>query len=451
MLQDIYKKIVKIFDIESDSNKTAAIEQINSDVYLRGSNIVYLVCSALIASVGLDVSSPAVIIGAMLISPLMSPILGIGLSLGIHDRENFIISLRAFFLSIVISLLVSFIYFLVTPFGNPTAELLSRIKPTALDIIIAFFGGIAGIVAISRSKIAAALPGVAIATALMPPVCTAGFGLATGRFDYFIGAIYLFFINAVFISFSSYIVVKYLKFPLKIYLDRKRNIRAKIIISFFVFLVAVPSFFIFYYVIKDVRINKNIEKFVNQTVQTENTKVIEWKYLALPGDQSELNIYVVGDKISKGRLDTLNNLLKEIVENKSKINLTQMSDEKGLVYLKNELKTDMLSTVKLIQKSNEMQEKEIKEKISANDSLLLINISKDLKIFYPELSDVGFAENYLNTSQEKDSTLNRNIPIITLNWNKKISSSKINSYSQNIYSYIKEKTKADSVIIVNLK
>ena len=128
-----------------------------------------------------------------------------------------------------------------------------------------------------------------------------------------------------------------------------------------------------------------------------------------------------------------------------------MSDEKGLVYLKNELKTDMLSTVKLIQKSNEMQEKEIKEKISANDSLLLINISKDLKIFYPELSDVGFAENYLNTSQEKDSTLNRNIPIITLNWNKKISSSKINSYSQNIYSYIKEKTKADSVIIVNLK
>jgi hypothetical protein len=204
-------------------------------------------------------------------------------------------------------------------------------------------------------------------------------------------------------------------------------------------------------VIKDVRINKNIEKFVNQTVQTENTKVIEWKYLALPGDQSELNIYVVGDKISKGRLDTLNNLLKEIVENKSKINLTQMSDEKGLVYLKNELKTDMLSTVKLIQKSNEMQEKEIKEKISANDSLLLINISKDLKIFYPELSDVGFAENYLNTSQEKDSTLNRNIPIITLNWNKKISSSKINSYSQNIYSYIKEKTKADSVIIVNLK
>jgi uncharacterized hydrophobic protein (TIGR00271 family) len=163
-------KIRKFIDIESDANKQLAIEQIKKDVYLRGPNVFYLFCSALLASVGLDIGSPAVIIGAMLISPLMSPILGIGLSLGVHDKENFFISIREFFFSVLLGLFVSTVYFALTPLGNPTTEILSRIKPTALDIIIAFFGGVAGIVAVTRSKIAAAIPGVAIATALMPPI-----------------------------------------------------------------------------------------------------------------------------------------------------------------------------------------------------------------------------------------------------------------------------------------
>ena len=203
----------------SDFEKTKAA--ISEGISLRGYNLWILLCSTILASIGLDTNSTAVIIGAMLISPLMSPILGVGLSLAIHDKQLLIRSLRDLFLAVVISLAASVLYFFLSPLSEPTIELQARTFPTLLDVLVALFGGIAGIISISRHDQINAIPGVAIATALMPPLCTAGFGLATLRWDYFFGAFYLFFINAVFISLATYLIVKYLHFPEIHHLDKK--------------------------------------------------------------------------------------------------------------------------------------------------------------------------------------------------------------------------------------
>lgn len=207
----------KLFDIlnlgirkDSDGNRT--IKEIYGNIELKGYNLWVLVASALLASIGLDVNSGAVIIGAMLISPLMNPILGVGLGLGINEPTILSKSLINLTIAVVASLGMSVLYFWLTPLGHLTPEIEARTAPTLLDVGVAFFGGIAGIITNSRENPTNAIPGVAIATALMPPVCSAGFGLATGQWWVFGGAFYLFFINAVFISLATYLIVKYLNF-----------------------------------------------------------------------------------------------------------------------------------------------------------------------------------------------------------------------------------------------
>lgn len=175
----------KIIDIRSTSDPQKATETISESVSIRGYNMWLLFCSAALASIGLDTNSSAVIIGAMLISPLMSPILGIGLSFGIHDRSLLVRSLRNLAAAIILSLIASVLYFSISPFASPTTEIEARTHPTLLDVMVALFGGLAGIVSASRAGISNAIPGVAIATALMPPLCTAGYGLATAQWSYF--------------------------------------------------------------------------------------------------------------------------------------------------------------------------------------------------------------------------------------------------------------------------
>jgi len=203
-LKKVRVYIRRILDIRTGSGKEETLAEISSGVSLKGFNFWMLVCSALIASLGLDTNSTAVIIGAMLISPLMNPILGVGLSLGVNDKDLFFLSMKSLGFATLAGFISSVIYFKLTPFGNITSELIARTTPTLLDVLIAFFGGIAGIVSGSRKYLTNAIPGVAIATALMPPLCTSGFGFATGRWNFFLGGLYLFFINAVFISLATF-------------------------------------------------------------------------------------------------------------------------------------------------------------------------------------------------------------------------------------------------------
>jgi uncharacterized hydrophobic protein (TIGR00271 family) len=219
---EIYKSIKLFlkdtFDISQDTNHTATIEDIKAGVDMKGQNAWVLIFSILVASTGLNTSSTAVVIGAMLISPLMGPILGMGLSLGINDIDFLKKSLKNFGVMVILSLLTSYLFFSIPMFQNETPELIARTFPDVRDVIIALAGGLALIIALSRrNKSLNTIAGVAIATALMPPLCTAGYGLATLKWDFFRGAFFLFSINTIFIASATFLVTRFLKFPYEAY------------------------------------------------------------------------------------------------------------------------------------------------------------------------------------------------------------------------------------------
>lgn len=275
--RELFFKFINIQD-STDVRKT--IQNIHGGIELKGYNIWILIASAVLACIGLDQNSGAVIIGAMLISPLMSPILGIGLGVGMNDRQTLLNSLYNFGVAVAISMVTAFIYFSITPLGQPTTEILARTQPNILDASIGFFGGVAGIVAGSRREMTNAIPGVAIATALMPPLCTAGFGLATFRFEYFAGAFYLFFLNVVFISLSTFLIVRFLHFPLKAEVTlnlRKTFLRGVVVL---VAVILVPAVWIFIETIHKARTESRVqvflqEKFPNEDFSVERHEMID--------------------------------------------------------------------------------------------------------------------------------------------------------------------------------
>jgi uncharacterized hydrophobic protein (TIGR00271 family) len=271
------KYILDILSLRETSDFEKAKSTISNGVSLRGYSLWILLCSSILASIGLDTNSTAIIIGAMLISPLMSPILGVGLSVAIHDKLLLIRSLRNLALAVVISLFASVLYFLLTPLGQLTSEEQARTFPTLLDVFVALFGGIAGIVSITRHDQTNAIPGVAIATALMPPLCTAGFGLATMQWNYFFGAFYLFFINAVFISLATYLIVKYLHFPEKAFLNRKLQRRYSFWFTAISIIVLAPSVYFLYSVYQKEKIKNEIGALVIGPIKKLGNEVLKWE------------------------------------------------------------------------------------------------------------------------------------------------------------------------------
>src|SRR4051812_37611608 len=256
------KYLEKVLDLRATSDFEKAKTTISEGVDLRGYNLWILLCAALLASLGLDTNSTAVIIGAMLISPLMSPILGVGISVAMLDRALLGKSLRNLALAVIISLFASVLYFTLTPLGEVTPELQARTFPTLLDVLVALFGGIAGIISISRRDQTNAIPGVAIATALMPPLCTAGFGIATKHWNYFLGAFYLFFINAVFISLTTYVVSKYLHFPTGNFVHKELERKYSRWFTTISLIVLTPSIYFLYSVYQEEVIKKEINTLV---------------------------------------------------------------------------------------------------------------------------------------------------------------------------------------------
>lgn len=269
----------EIWDLRKGVDKKGTIQEINQKKSLSGANAWMLMCSIMIASIGLDRNSPAVIIGAMLISPLMAPILGIGLGVGINDRRVLKTSLLHFSVAILIAILVSTLYFAITPLGVFGSEIEARTEPTMLDIIVAIFGGIAGIISIARKDISTTIPGVAIATALMPPLCVTGYGLANWKTDIILNSFYLFFSNTFFICLSTYIIVRFLKFPFRKYPNKKEKRRNSIYISIFSILVVVPSLFILNNVINKVDTQKKIEQMLDREFEGKQVFLDDYKYI----------------------------------------------------------------------------------------------------------------------------------------------------------------------------
>ena len=308
--KNLRAQLSSIMSLSEHTDTAEAEKSIRGSIYFRGPNVWILVFSIIIASVGLNVNSIPVIIGAMLISPLLGPVFGIGLGLGINDTGLLKSSLKNILVMMGISLVASFLYFLITPLSlsNPT-ELLARTNPTIYDVLIALFGGFAGIFELCRKEKGTVFSGVAIATALMPPLCTAGFGLANGNLGYFIGALYLFTINCIFIILATYLTVKYMKFEQFEYKDARAGKRARRLITIVTVIVVVPSIWSAILMIRENRFNENVAEFINANKNLYNGYIMDYKTEHRNG--SRVEVYFTGEPLSAAEKNNLIESAKE--------------------------------------------------------------------------------------------------------------------------------------------
>jgi len=333
------------FSLDDDkAQRDEVVASIAKGVEFRGANLWVLIFATMIASLGLTVNSPAVIIGAMLVSPIMGPIMGVGLSLGISDFDLLKKSLRNLGLMFVVAIVASTLFFFVSPLSTNSSELLARTTPTTYDVLIALFGGLAGMVAQTRQdRTSTVIPGVAIATALIPPLCTAGFGIATGQLRFFIGAFYLFFINSVFIALATYLVVRFLKYEKKAFIDktRERNVRRiMLIVSLLTF---IPSVVIGFRMVRVSLFEAKADKYVSQVFEFPHTRVIEAKKsFARRGKPAAIELLLVGEPLGD-----------EVIEN-ARARLDGFGLEKTELIVRQAASTDKVDVVSLQQSYSEL-------------------------------------------------------------------------------------------------
>ncbi len=296
--RDYFRRFLRYYvTIYEHIDTEDAAQRIKAGIWFRGPNVWILAFSIIIASVGLNVNSTAVIIGAMLISPLMGPIIGTGFAIGTNDVDLLKAALKNLLVMVAISLVASTLFFVLSPLDltNPT-ELVARTRPTVFDVLIAFFGGLAGILENSRKERGTVLSGVAIATALMPPLCTAGYGLSCLNFPFFFGAMYLFIINSVFIMLATYLMVKYLRFKTVTVIDpvlarRRRNLMTALIV-----IVIVPSVFTFVSLVRDNRFEQNVQAFVTENRLVDRSYIYD--YRISDGGRRQVEIFLTGEPLS---------------------------------------------------------------------------------------------------------------------------------------------------------
>ena len=294
------------FDLGEDNATQEEVESsINKGVEFRGTNLWVLICATFIASLGLNVTSTAVIIGAMLISPLMGPIMGIGLSVGINDFQLLKKSLRNFLWMFVVSIITSTVFFLISPYNSAQSELLARTSPTTYDVLIAFFGGLAGMLAQTRrDRTGTVISGVAIATALMPPLCTVGFGIASGEIIYILGALYLFIINTVFIAVASYLMVIFLKYEKKTALDEATSKRMRRYVILFAVVILVPSMILTVNILRKTQFEANVDKYVTNVFQFNKTMLVDYDVrYRYEGRKSAVEVRLVGEPLSRNVIE----------------------------------------------------------------------------------------------------------------------------------------------------
>ncbi len=304
----IWEKLKDFFDLHGDIASTQEItKRINAGVRFRGTNLSVLMLAIFIASIGLNMNSTAVIIGAMLISPLMGSILGIGYGLARYDSTYIRSSAGSLLAQVIISVATSTLYFSLTPIDAPSSELLARTSPTIWEVLIAVFGGLAGIIGVTRKEGGNVIPGVAIATALMPPLCTAGYGIATGVMAYTVGALYLFFINSFFICLTAFIVLKIIDIPSKIERNSVEFSRQKRYLMAFAVLVTLPSCFFAYQSVQENLENEQAKIYIEENFKAPPRLAISY---TLDNEKKMLTVFTIAG-ISEDDLTVLTEKLHE--------------------------------------------------------------------------------------------------------------------------------------------
>lgn len=369
---------------QGEEKRESVLENIKQSISFRGSNLWILACAIVIASVGLNVNSTAVVIGAMLISPLMGPIVGAGFALAVFDFELLKRCGKNLLIATIVSLVVSAIYFFISPFKDAQPELLARISPTIYDVLIAFFGGLVGVIALTRVEKGNPIPGVAIATALMPPLCTAGYGLAMGNYSYFFGAFYLYSINCFFICIATYFIVRYLKYTPVQFKNIRFEKQIRYGISFLLVLMIVPSFYLAYNLLKEKQFNDNVSKFIENEF-TANGYTIIFKEIKYNTSPKKIELAFLSKRFSNEEEKQLNHRL-----NQYQIFNTSLIIKQGTQDLKKEILNELGTQNKALSEKdiiiNNLQN-EIKE-FKFDDT----ETYKEIGILFPEAKNVSIGK-----------------------------------------------------------
>ena len=393
----------ELLDFRDDTDRDATIAAIKADIPFKGATAWILICSIFVASVGLNANSTAVVIGAMLISPLMGPILGVGMSIALNDIDTLKKSLINLATMIVLSLLTAFLFFRFFPLGNQeTSELLGRVAPDIRDVLIAFFGGLALIIArTKKGTIASVIFGVAIATALMPPLCTAGYGLANGNWQYFGGAMNLFTINTIFIALATFIVLKVLRFPMLKYANSAKRRRIARFAALVAIIVMIYPTITFLRVLKNSGLENDYNSFVENEVES-NTEL--WFQKGTPNyEEKKITLYFNGEITDATEADLRNELKAyekisdfelEISGNKNR-SFDKISDAYDRAIAELDKKDNIISGLQ--KEITELQEnisglnKQI-EANNANDDIAFSSLAKDAKIRFNDLEYFSYAK-----------------------------------------------------------
>ena len=394
ILVSIKNYIKEFFDLRKNKeNEVLTIESIRNGVVFKGTNLWVLIFAIFIASLGLNVNSTAVIIGAMLISPLMGPIMGFGLSVGINDFELLKQSFKSYLLTTFISVVTSTLYFSLTPLNEVQSELLARTSPTIYDVLIALFGGLAGIIAVSTKEKGNVIPGAAIATALMPPLCTAGFGLATGNIFYFLGAFYLYFINSVFISLATYLGVRLMNFKRKAFVDKIREKQVRRYIVAVVLVTMCPAFYLTYGIMKSTFFEASANSFITKELDFQNTQVISRE---ISYDENEIRVVLVGNELTQAEIDKVHHSLKHYNLEETKLTIVQgmNSDNLDMGMLKAQVMEDFYKNSE--ERLQEQQEEILRLRRELQSYSTFSNLSKQIvpefRVLYPQVERVSLSQ-----------------------------------------------------------
>ena len=404
----IRRSLARRFSLLADKADDAVIERrIREGVELRGATPWILMFAILIASIGLNVNSTAVIIGAMLISPLMGPIMGVGLGAAVYDFALIRTSLLNLAIASAISLAVSTLYFTITPLSEAQSELLARTSPTLWDVLIALFGGLAGIIGITREEKSNVIPGVAIATALMPPLCTAGYGLATGQWHYFGGALYLYSINCVFIALATVVGIRLMRVPVHSYVDATVEHRMRVYLWVLALATALPSAWLAYQLVQQELFKSRAMAFVREEFAFENAhvadtrvdpveRVVEVSLIGLPLDKTTLRR--IEDRMTVAGLPGTKMLVHQ----------TGVNDRIDVTALKSSLLSDLYRDSQQALQKKDADLAALRERIAARDALMdqADAIATELRTLVPDVATVTLSQGYrIDAGAEKTPVL----------------------------------------------
>lgn len=424
------------------AEEAKTIEQISSGVTFHGANLWVLVFAVFIASLGLNVNSTAVIIGAMLISPLMGPIVGMGLGIGISDLALLKRSIKNYLVATGISVLTATLYFLITPLTEAQSELLARTSPTLYDVLIALCGGAAGILALSTRGSGNVIPGVAIATALMPPLCTAGYGLAMGEPSFFFGAFYLYFINTVFITLTTFVGVRMLRFKQKQFIDAARMVTVKRYIIGIVVLTMLPAAYMTVQIIRQSVLENNSNRFVRNELAFKGTQIISQKF---DDKHKTLNIVAVGKIISKEEIAKAEKMLESYNLEDYKLHIIQGLQSDSLLLANQQYGyssgNTQASQQKLIEQVAQLGKVEQQLNAYQQYATLTKEVRTELKAVCPSAKSISISR---VTEAKTDTAASQEYVMAVVNCSRALS----NPDRQRLQEWLKARTKADSLRVI---